>query len=82
MYKVGEKMAKNNPREMSEIQREAQEAYFKAGLAQYTIKVNEEELENLNSKLFNLNHEAAARQKLDANAATVALPKEESNATE
>lgn len=71
-------MSKNKPRDMAEIHREAQEAYFQAGLAQYTIQVNEDQLVKLNNKLLDLNHEAAARQKIDAEApkadATVELP--------
>lgn len=52
------------PRELSVIQKEASELFGKAGQAQYHLYVYTQELERLNSLLFNVNNEAAARQKL------------------
>lgn len=56
------------PREMAAIQKSYQEFVTKAGQLQYQIKVYGEELNSINSALLSINNEAAARQRLDADA--------------
>lgn len=68
------------PRVREDIEYEYGRLVTQAGQTQYQIAVYEQELERLNDSLKDLNYEAAARQKLDAEAA--AVPKEEPNVTE
>lgn len=56
------------PRELKEIQQEYQELCLKAGQAQYQVKVLKAELDNYNSRLLEINREAAARNELDKKA--------------
>lgn len=56
------------PRTMEEINKTYSELCGRAGQLQYQIKVNTEQLEEINTALKSVNHEANARQKLDAEA--------------
>lgn len=61
------------PRSEEEIRKAYAELIGKSGQLQYQILVYKNELKSINESLLSLNHEAAARQKLD----TEAKPKEE-----
>ena len=63
------------PREFAEIQKEYMDLRGRAGELQYQIFVLNKDLASTNDALVGLNHEAAARQKLDKDAA--AKPVEE-----
>lgn len=54
------------PRALEEIQKEYQTICFNAGQVQYQLSVYNQELDTLNKRLFNINNEAAARNKLEA----------------
>lgn len=54
------------PRDMADIQKEAQTAYLEAGQLQYSVMVYENQLKQLNDRILTLNHEASARNQLDA----------------
>lgn len=75
----------STPRELSEIHKEYQHKCAEAGMLQYQVAVQSEELGKVNEYLRKLNYEAAARNKLDmeAKAANLAkaevLPKEEAS---
>lgn len=56
------------PRSMDEIQKTYAELCARSGALQYKIKIEERELGQLNLALENVNAEANARQKLDAEA--------------
>lgn len=66
------------PRLRPEITQEFEKLATQAGSTQYLIVVKEQELKQLNQRLFELNNEAAAREKLDKEAAQ-AKPTEVTN---
>lgn len=59
------KLPPPTPRTMEKLQEENGRLTAKAGMLQYQILVYEQELKRTNKELFDLNHEAAARQELD-----------------
>ncbi len=60
------------PRKIDEIQAQYNEVAQRAGQAQYQVYVLEKDLELLNRKLLDINQEAAARNRLDKEAAAEA----------
>jgi hypothetical protein len=56
------------PRSFEEIQAAYGQLCAQAGAAQYQVYVHSEELKRLNESLVSVNQEAAARQRLDAEA--------------
>lgn len=56
------------PRSMAEISEENAKLCAHAGTIQYQIYVLERDLDQTNQSIMNANYEAAARQKLDAEA--------------
>lgn len=64
------------PRELSEIQKEYSELRARAGELTYQVFVLEGDLQQVNQALLTINHEAAARQKLDKEA-SVQQPQQE-----
>ena len=56
------------PRATEVLQREYQDICTRVGQLQYQNFVNTREIEKMNEDLLSINHEAAARQKLDAEA--------------
>lgn len=67
------------PRELTEIQTHYNDLCSKAGQLQYELSVKNKDLERLNELLMSVNHEAAARLKLDKeNEAAKPAPVEES----
>lgn len=64
------------PRSMDEIQKVYAELCARAGALQYRITIEKRELDQLNEALENVNSEANARQKLDAEARPAELKKE------
>lgn len=54
------------PRALDVIKKEYSELCNRAGQLQYTMAVNEQELNSINSRLFNINNEAAERNRLNA----------------
>ena len=67
-------------RTIKEVQEEYQQLAFKAGNTQYQIYTFERDLELLNSKMRELNFEAAAIQQEEANKAKAESEKESQNA--
>ncbi len=57
------------PRDLKDIQNEYNQVSLKAGQNQYQIHVLNKDLAYLNERLISINQEAAARQKLDKEAA-------------
>lgn len=68
---------KKTPRQLLDIQKEYQELCLKAGQIQYQIKVNSDELEKINDRLYEINYEAAERKDLDAKSEAKAGKSEE-----
>jgi len=64
--KAGKKLSV--PREMAEIQSAYQQLCANAGQLQYQLKIQSRELDMINSKLEEVNREAAARMQLDKDA--------------
>lgn len=64
------------PRAYAEVEKEYLELRARAGEVQYQIYVLTKDLEQLNQALVSLNHEAAARQKLDKETEAVQAQKE------
>lgn len=56
------------PRDLAAIQAEYNELTSKAGQLQYVMHIQEKDLAQVNAKLEYINHEANARNKLDAEA--------------
>jgi len=54
------------PRSIEELQKQHNELCARAGALQYRIEVEKQELLEVNKVLSNINNEAAARNKLDA----------------
>jgi len=54
------------PRELAEIEKEANQEFFRAGQLQYQVDVLTDELVEVNNRLLKLNREGAARKQLDA----------------
>lgn len=59
------------PRELKELKAEHETISAQAGAAQYQVHIFGKELARLNQQLESLNYEAAARNKLDAEAKAV-----------
>jgi len=57
------------PRQMDEIKKSYEELRNRAGDLQYQAFILKRDLEQINQALVSVNHEAAARQKLDKEAA-------------
>ena len=64
----GLKKKVSDPRKMDEIQKEYGQLCNQAGQLEYQIYVLTQDLEKINESLVKVNHEAAARQKLDKEA--------------
>lgn len=65
---------KKDPRALTDIQKEYQELCFKAGQLQYQNNVTNDELAKINERLYEVNYEAAERNKLDAESSKQAAP--------
>jgi hypothetical protein len=63
--KLAEVSKEQPPREMKDIQAAYNELRARAGDLQYQVFVLEKDLSQINQALISVNHEAAARQKLD-----------------
>lgn len=72
--KTGKKLSV--PRELKVIQQEYQQKCAEAGMLQYQISVQQEQLATTNEYLKKLNYEAAARNQLDKEAGVKAEIKE------
>lgn len=73
-FKSLKKAKKVDPRPLPEITQEYSNLVNQAGQVQYTIYAMQQDLEQINQKLVAVNHEAAARQKLDKEAQDVVAP--------
>lgn len=58
------------PRTMDELNTLYTELCNRAGQLQYQVETNKEQLDNINTAIRNINYEADARRKLDAEAET------------
>lgn len=62
------------PRELSQIEEDYGRLVSQSGQAQYQVFVYTEDLKRINEQLRNLNYEAAARNKLDAELKAAQIP--------
>lgn len=69
-----------DPRVIDEIQKEYRQLATQSGEVQYQIYALEQNLEELNKQMIVLNHEGAARQKLDREAADKAKSEQQKEA--
>lgn len=56
------------PRQLTEITNETRNIVAQVGWAQYEVEVKKAQIGQMNQHIFNLNQEAEARKKLDAEA--------------